>query len=78
MQRQCCDFWPRAGSTGPDGKWDALGHFMDMGESGSLEAFGGTGKGHDKVANNRQVPWYKCFVLMMIDVKCDFCAVVLP
>lgn len=51
---------------------------MDMGESGSLEAFGGTGKGHDKVANNGQVPWYKCFVLMMIDDKCDFCAVVLP
>lgn len=51
---------------------------MDMGESGSLEAFEGTGNGHDKVAKNGQVPWYKCFVLMMIDDKCGFCAVLSP
>ena len=70
MQRQCHDFWPRAGSTGPDGKWDALGHFMDMGESGSLDAFGSTGNGHVKVAKNGQVPWYNCLVLMMIYDKC--------
>jgi hypothetical protein len=76
VQQKWYDFWPRAGRTGPDGKWDALGHFMDMGQSGSLEAYGSTRNGHVKVAKNGRVPWYKYLVLMMIYDKCAvFCAV---